>query len=63
MATCPSGKKSYPTFWSAYRENQKKVREHCVEMDVYKCPFCNQYHLTGHNRKTEKELRRLNKWK
>ena len=63
MARCPSGKKAYPTFWSANRENRRKVREHCVEMTVYKCPCCNQWHLSGHNREKEKVLRRLNKWK
>lgn len=63
MAICPSGKKSYPTFWAAHRENRRKVREHCVDMDVYKCKFCNQYHLTGHNRNNERAIRRLNKWK
>ena len=60
---CPSGKKEYPTFWAANRENKKKVREHCIDMAVYKCKFCNQWHLSGHAYKKEKELRRLNKWK
>ena len=61
--TCISGKKEYPTFWAANRENKKKVREHCVDMAVYKREFCNQWHLSGHAYKKEKELRRLNKWK
>ena len=60
---CPSGKIAYPTFWGAHRENKRKMSQHCVEMSVYKCPYCNQWHLTGHNRKKEKALRRLNKWK
>jgi len=63
MAKCPSGKIAYPTFWSANRENRRKMREHCVEMTVYKCPYCNQWHLSGHNKQKEKALRRLNKWK
>lgn len=61
--TCITGKKKYPTYWSAHRENKKKQREHGVEMSVYKCKFCNQWHLTGHSRKKELSLRRLNKWK
>lgn len=60
---CPSGKKAYPTFWAAHRENKKKMREHCLEMSVYKCNFCNQWHLSGHSKAREKGLKKLGKWK
>lgn len=55
---CISGKVQYPTYWAADRENRRKVREHCVQMDIYKCKWCNQYHLTGHNKQGKKQSRR-----
>lgn len=55
---CISGKVQYPTYWAADRENRRKVREHCIQMDIYKCKWCNQYHLTGHNKQGKKQSRR-----
>lgn len=47
---CLTGKVSYPTYYAADKENKRKIKLHGIKMDVYKCRFCNQYHLTGHNR-------------
>lgn len=50
MKCLTTGKVSYPTYYAAHKENKRKIKLHGVKMDVYKCKFCNQYHLTGHNR-------------
>lgn len=47
---CITGKVCYATYYAAHKENKRKIKLHGIRMDVYKCKFCNQYHLTGHNR-------------
>ena len=60
---CISGKRYYNTFWAANRENRTKSKTTRLKMDVYRCKFCNGWHLSGHNKDTEVKRRSNAKWK
>ena len=42
------GKLSYPTKAKAVRAKRNHSRNSGIRYDVYRCPFCNKWHLTTH---------------
>lgn len=53
MAECGSGKICYPTKGAAHEAR----RHQYFRSDVYRCGYCNEWHLAGHRSKARSQRR------
>ena len=58
---CPEGKRPYKTYYSALRRlRYENSILHLRGGEVYRCPRCNNYHITRHFTHKQNKNRNIN---